>query len=304
MILIYNDKDITDQVEIMLAEGADSAGDMSDRCEVHLSDASRLWETWKPQKNDTIELKKGGYSTGKMRIDQIRAALGSVKLEALSAPSTAMTKNIRAWEHARFKQIANDLADAAGMTCVFHNITDTGNVYSRVDQDDVEPLEFLRRLCAREGYRVKVTDGVLHIYDEQTFEKKEPVRTFYRHEVIHLDYLDTELGMYSRCIVTSDDHSGFRGTASDPGITNGSTLMIREVLSSSEEGTRFSNNYLRNANKFGRTIEITVQYSDDVAGSSVIRLEDCGLADGEYFVEEILQKFTDNESIIRGRAVE
>jgi len=297
----YNGVDITDQVDIIQATSWDPAGNISDRCEVELSDTSGIWHEWNPQKGDTIEVSLGGYSTGPMNIDQLEAELHSIFLGSISLKPEAKTKSTKAWEKSKFKQIASDLVSKAGMKCDFIGITDY--LYERVDQVDEEPLVLLDRLCIREGYRMKITKGIIYIYDERTFESSAPVKVFEKHEITRLSYKDKSSGLFNSCIVSSIDLSGIKATFTPPDALMGSVLKIKEAVSSVEEAMRFAKNYLRHANKYEKNALVDVPYTPGIAGGNTFELNGCGVTDGKYFVEEAKHAFSDTATILTARKI-
>jgi len=301
MKLIYNGTDITGQVDIIQASSWDPAGNMSDRCEVELSDTSGLWHEWKPQKGDQIEIDLEGYSTGSMNIDQIKSRLHAIVLDAVSLKSESKTKATKAWEKSKFKQIAFDLTSKAGFKCDFIGIEDF--LYERVDQVDEEPLVLLDRLCTREGYRMKITKGIIYIYDERSFEASAPVKTFESHELLSLEYKDKSDGLFKSCTVSSLDLSGIKATTSSTNILVGSILKIKEVVSNLDEALRFAKNYLRNVNKFEKTATVRLRYTPGIAGGNTFVLNGCGVADGKYFVEIATHEFTEKETVLTVRKV-
>lgn len=284
MKVIYESKDITPDIEVVQAWIFDSAGGIADRAELHLSDVSDLWSIWKPQKGHSLELKSGVFSSGEMRVDQIRQELGSVVIEAVSLKPEAMTKRTRSWEMVRFKQVAADLAGAAGLNLERLDIDDW--LYDRIDQNDVEPLVLLSHLCMREGYRLKLAGDSAYIYDERKFEQMPPAATIYRYDLHHFEYLDRSVEIFGGCELNYyGGGTPVRYSYSVPSASVDGILKVNERVTSSGEAERFAKGYLRAVNKFERTAKTVTRLLPSVAGGSTVELLGTGLSAGKFFVE-------------------
>lgn len=294
---IYEDIDITDDVQIKKAVSYDNASGKADSIEIEFSDTEELWSQWRPQKSDKILLKELGFSTGKMYIDEIGQKSGTVIVRAISTPPNAKTKNTRSWENIRFKKVAQDLANFSGLKLATYNIKDW--LYTRVDQLNETDLECLNRLCIREGYALKITDGKAVIYDERIQEQQEPVLTLYKQDFIgEYNFLSTSNGIKRSCIVRHMNQGQLIQYEFFNNSQYGGRLKINEYVSSQAEAERFSKGYLRSANKYETTLKAAIELNAEIAAGNMIEVLGVGLANGVYFVDQIILNFAKNQSIL------
>jgi len=293
VITIYDSVDISESIDVVSAKVFDSAGGAGDRIELTLSDAWSKWEMWKPTKGSLLELRSGGYSSGVMRIDQLRQPKGFVVLEAVSISEKARSIMSRTWENTKFSLVADDLCKAAGFKYSPLNIIDLN--YERIDQRQAYPLEFLQYLCEREGYNVKLESGFAYVYDVRQMESAPAVAIVDYADTYEFDFLDKSVGLYKSCEVK---HSGtsYSFTFTHADIQSEDILRIDTYLCSDAEAERFSRNFLKNYNSQERTLKITIRLNTGVAGGNTLEVKNAGIASGKYFVIEACHDIALKES--------
>ena len=105
--ILYNSINITSSVDPLKVTLIDNSGGVPDGIDCIFSDTNGLWSQWKPKKNDTLEVKQDGYSSGLMYIDEIIQNAGTFELKSLSIPQSSKTAKNQVWENIRFLEFVN-----------------------------------------------------------------------------------------------------------------------------------------------------------------------------------------------------
>jgi len=214
------------------------------------------------QKNWESDGKDRVLDCGVFEVDDIDAAGGggqasrvTIKATALPHSSTVRTeRKTKAWENIKLSAIASEIANKNSLKSMFLAAFDP--LYSRREQIQTSDIVFLQGLCKNAGISLKVTAGVIVLFDEADFEKKESVRKIKRGESDIKTYRfstssnDTN---YSKCRVSyTDPASGqtieYTYVPSDS-IPDNPTLEINEKVETVEEARRLAMNRLRQKNK-------------------------------------------------------
>lgn len=303
--IFYNGVDITDSVSVSAAVGIDNSGGVADSVDVIFNDTEGLWQKWGPNKNDTIKIIKDGYSTGDMYIDELALSPGVFRLSAVSTPLGIRTIKSRVWEYARFSAIAADVASSAGLVLELYSIIDRQYAY-QISQVNESDLAFLNRLCIREGYSLKVSNGKLVIFDVVTFENKPPVEVFSRSQMADYSFENSNDELFSACKVEYLTADGLyqSWTALSQTVTTGSVYKVSEGMLTQSEAIRFGDNILKDLNKTEVTGSVFVVFNKNIAAGSVIEITEVGaMFDGLYFVDTVVHDFVKNKTTIELRLV-
>lgn len=121
------------------------------------------------QKNWTGDGKDKVLDCGLFEVDSVDASgpPQKVTLKGTSIPytSTARTqKKTKAWEKIKLSGIANEIAAANGLKCMFESANDP--LYTRKEQVQESDIVFLQRLCKDAGISLKVTAKMIVLFDE------------------------------------------------------------------------------------------------------------------------------------------
>lgn len=186
--IYYETTDITREVsaDLLSFSYSDKVEDESDELTLTLKDPSGKWAgSWSPTRGDHVEAflyteDRGSLMTGRMTIDSltVSGAPRIFELRAVSIPldntirRTAKTRN---FETADLKKIAETIAAENSLELLFDS--EENPAYDRVDQRQESDLSFLKRLCDEAGLSVKVSSEKLILFDQASYEKKDPIRT-------------------------------------------------------------------------------------------------------------------------------
>jgi len=289
MQLLYNGIDILNHKGVALSSCVvtDNAGGVADTLELVFSDTSGLWGIWRPAFDDVVEWVQDGWGTGKMYIDDITDTDTIFRIGARSLPPAARQSGTTAWENVRFSKIASDLAVISGLTVRSHNITDYN--YVRFDRKNESSLQALNRLCQREGYALKVTNGVAIIYGEKSFENFHSTGTI---QPKIYSFKNQDIGRRGVELRWTDGAGELiQGAAVDDAI-NAETEIITDIpVYSVAEAQRWSAGYLRQFNKHRKVGHLCTDRDLTLAAGNVVTVDVSRMFAGDYFIEQIKHEF-------------
>ena len=185
-------KDVTQDIitDLLSLSYTDKETDEADELSLTLKDPHGIWAgTWSPDGGEKMEayIYAGDVSgkedsrlyCGKFFVDSLSTS-GSPRVLNIRAVSIPLNKPIRrklktrAWEKTALKDIAAAIAKEAGMALLYD--AQDNPVYDRQDQKRESDLQFLSRLSREMGISLKVTDEKIVMFDQASYEKKEPVK--------------------------------------------------------------------------------------------------------------------------------
>ncbi len=187
-----DDKDASKQVAADLLSFAytDKETDEAEEVVITLKDETGKWrKSWAPKMNATLKCDivtmepKDLLKCGKFHVDSRRVS-GTPSVYELRATSIPPDSPIRrkakerTWQKQSLKQIAQAVASENGLKLLWDCADGVGTeVREQADQKRESDLVFLQKLCKEEGANLKLTDGKLVVFDQKSYEKKDPVMT-------------------------------------------------------------------------------------------------------------------------------
>ena len=185
-------KDVTQNIvtDLLSLSYTDKETDEADELSMTLKDPHGIWAgTWSPDGGEKVEAyiyagdvtgkEDSRLYCGKFFVDSLSAS-GSPPILNMRAVSIPQNKPIRrkiksrAWEKIALKDIASAISKEAGMELMYD--AQENPVYDRQDQKRESDLQFLSRLSKEMGISLKVTDEKIVMFDQASYEKKEPVK--------------------------------------------------------------------------------------------------------------------------------
>ena len=120
---------------------------------------------------------------GSFELDSLRASgpPNTVVIKGTSLfYSTAIrqTERDRAWEQYSLKGIAQEVAKRGGLR--FQYDSESNPYYDRIEQTSQSDISFLMDLVHDAGISMKIYNNTMILFDQATYEAKNPVRTFCR----------------------------------------------------------------------------------------------------------------------------
>jgi hypothetical protein len=303
MNVLYNSVDITNSVETLKAILIDNSGGMPDSIDCVFSDTNELWSQWKPKKNDTLEVKQDGYSTGIMYTDELSQSAGMLKLKALSIPQGSKTARSQGWENVRFLEFVNEIAGRYGFTVQTYGIENY--LYQRVDQIEQADFSFLAHRCLLEGYALKINNKNVVIYNENLLEQKDidsANSIIYKSDILNnFEFKNKSTDIFSKCLIKSSGSNGFiQGQFEDKSVY-GAILTKQIYCSNQAEATRFAKGYLRANNKQMITGAFPIKLNTNYAAGSNVEIKKIGMFDGKYFIDRLVHDLMNDRTNIHMR---
>ena len=190
----------------------DNCNDEADNFKLTLKDETGKWAgTWSPTRGEYIDAFittdfRGSLMPGMMIVDSLSTS-GSPRIFEITAVSIPLDNTIRRtpktrnFEQINLQKIAAQIASEAGLEFMFDSQEDP--VYDRIDQRQESDLAFLKRLCDEAGLSVKVSAEMLIIFDQLSYEKKDPVCSYVLglHGVLSWSFNSQQSQRYRACTV-------------------------------------------------------------------------------------------------------
>ncbi|WP_326514781.1 hypothetical protein [Clostridium intestinale] len=302
MNIIYENVDITSDININYAAIEDSAGGIADSLELIFNDENKLWRQWNPSKNNKIIIKNDNFSSGVMYLDEIYMKKGLYRLKAISTPLKAKTPKNATWENISFSKLAKDLIKDLDLELATYNLN-TDWIYERVEQINQNSLDLLNMRCILEGYRLKVSDNKAIIYSENILEKSEPVLKLTEADLpANYEFKNLSSGIYSSCLVSDVYKDSIISYEYKPvNAPQGPILKPKVRVMNHAEAERYSMNLLNFHNKNEITASLSIRLNTNVASGNVIEIVGLGNFSGKYFVEKTKHYFTEDKTSLKAR---
>ena len=221
----------------------------------------------------------------------------TITIKATALPYSAQirqTERSKAWESYTLSGIANEMAAANGMACMYLSNSDPS--YSRVEQYKQSDIAFLSKLCHEACISLKATNNLIVLFDQEDYEKKNPVLTIARgsgsytkHKLnagtagtqyasCRVSYIDPGTGKCIEATVKVEDYNDK--------AKNNQQLEITAKVASVAEAKAKAAKYLRLHNKYSKTATFTLPGNPDIVAGVTATLTGWGAWDGKYIVEQ------------------
>ncbi|MFK4167705.1 phage late control D family protein [Paenibacillus lautus] len=340
LMLKYNGKDMgTEYLSKYLMDFTytDAAPGDQDNITVTLDDREANWQkTWKPEFGDKLIAdltvvnwdkpgQKAKLPCGSFEVDaiDIDGPPDTVTIQAVALPlggaQAQQEPRTKAWEKAKLKTIAQDIAKRAKLQLVYS--ANSNPSYERLDQTNQADFTFLIEKAKDEGIAAKISGGKLVLFDEAEYEKKPAVLDIVRGESNIISYSFSESSTnkaYGSCIVTyrppaaakkEKKKSKAQTTAAASNKTSSKVitgeyklpnaaglpvLKINERVESVAEAKRLARNRLREQNKQAGRARFTLDGDIRLASSVTVNVKGYGRFDGKYIIESATHSFGSN----------
>lgn len=237
--------------------------------------------------------------TGTFELDSVKCSgpPSTVVIKGTSLPFTSQirqTKKTKAWEKYDLAGIANEMAGANGMVCMF--LSAQNPFYDRVEQYDSSDMELLSQLCHDAGCSLKATDKMIVIFDQADYEGKDAIRKVKRGDHSYTKWnLSTTTAdtQYTSCRVSYNDPETGKSIAGvaycedyDSSKKSNQQLEVSQKVGSIGEAKALAAKLLRLHNKYERTVQFSFPGDPALLAGLNIKLEDWGGWDGKYIITQ------------------
>ena len=235
---------------------------------------------------------------GQFELDSVDASgpPSVITIKATALPYTSQirqTKKTKAWESYHLSGIANEMANANGMSCMY--LSNTDPFYRRVEQYATSDISFLQTLCRSAGLSLKATNNIIVLYDQATYESKATVLTITKGDK---SYTKWKVGTseadkhYTSCRVRWTTGTGklIEGMAKVEDYKADSKtnqqLEIQAKVSSVAEANALAAKMLRMHNKYQKTATFTMPGNPALVAGVTVHLVGWGGWSGKYIISE------------------
>lgn len=281
--ILLNRSDITSKIELTSCNLYDRLGGSKDNLKLQFPYECKVTFN----KFDELEIIADKYSTGIMYVvgcDGVNDNTSCV-INAISCKSTSKEKRSRILTDVTLHQIINDVARKCGLLVELYDVNNY--TYKSICQLNETDLQFLSRICLREGYSVKVDNGKLIVFNDYSLENNYEPLTLKKSDASETHFTRVENGFTSitvRCF-NVENQSLISYTATDTEVDGGTETII-ENLSSIDEAERFSKGYLRSKNNMMLTGYIKIPFNDGISAGTTLNLVGYDDYNGKYIVYE------------------
>ncbi|MDD2296581.1 MAG: SH3 domain-containing protein [Sphaerochaetaceae bacterium] len=236
---------------------------------------------------------------GQFELDSVEAGgpPSSIVIKGTALPFNSQvrqTKKNKAWEAYSLSRIANEIAALNGMTCMYESSVDP--YYTRTEQITMSDIAFLMQLCHNAGISLKVSNNILVLFDQATYEAKPSVftikkgsGTYTRYKLrtgeadmkyasCRVSYVDPTTGEKIQAIAYAEDY--------DAKDKSNQTLEVTAKVSSVGEAQTLAKKLLRLKNKYEYTATFTLPGNPDLVSGVTVNLSGWGAWDGKYIINQ------------------
>lgn len=301
--IIYNGVDITKDVDIIACTLTDSNGGKQDYCSITFANGGKIWNEWQPQNNDVVITNNRYCSSGEMYINDIQSQGGTFTLILLPTKTSAKQKKTKIWRKVKLSEVISDVSKNTGLKVQTIGFTDY--FYNALVQTDETDINFLNRICNLEGYKVKVYDGTIVVFDEKILMNEAPSDVVKLTDVNSYSFDNGDATLKSVTVKYYDVANGniISYTATNENINGGSVTSVIRV-DTPAQAERYANNILFDNNKMAVCGSLSMKYADVFATGSVITLEDFKGYNGKYYVYESIFDMPNNDCIFKIMKIE
>lgn len=295
MRIIYEGVEIN--IQVSECKITDNMGGKADSLAISFADIKQECREWDFAKDNTIELIENPFSTGVMYVDGFSSGRGTYTVKALSLRKISKTKKTRIWEKVSFLDLVKDIAEDEEMFLETYGVENFQ--YERVEQLQMNNMEFLNYRCMLEGYNLKINNGKILIISEKFLMEQSQVLNLNPSDFIGNYTFDcTSNHIYSGCEVGSFQEDFLNGHCN---LKNkyGEILKITNItLNSLGEANRFSKNILNSFNKYEITGVFSITINTNIAAGNSIKIQGLGSFNGIYVIEKITHDLIGGKSRI------
>lgn len=283
MQIIYENVDITSQVDVVKCIHTDSCGEKCDVTEIILENAA-AWYRWGPRINDRVRIENGGYSSGEMYLNTILPENGRYRIFLTSIPAGRTESKWHAYYGMTLNDITKQCAAEMGMSAAFYGL-DSGITYPFMLRRYEGAAAFVMRLLKMEGALLKSYNGKMLAIGIDYAQNRPAAGSisisadqpgiYHIQQNRHLKQLTIETPYTS---VTAHDREA-TGTRHD--------IYTGYPANDSATGGRWARGLLKSINREREELTISTAFSP--AYTALMRIDITGATDaaGQWLIDEV-----------------
>ena len=293
-----NAVDVTDKIELNSCNLFDRLGGMTDNLKIQIPYNSELTFN----KFDELKITADKYSTGVMYISGCNGVNNNAScvINALSYKATNKNKRSRIITNVTLYQLINDAAANCGLGIKLYDVVNYN--YKAVCQLNETDLQFLNRICLREGYSVKVDDGNLVVFNDYSLENNYEAAKLSRSDVSAFDFKRAENGLRNMTVrfYSVGNKETISYTATDNSFDGGAET-VTEFISGIDEAQRFAKGYMRAKNNMALSGVLTMGFNTDLSAGTTVDLTGFDEYDGRYIIYELRHDIVNEKTHLKIR---
>lgn len=173
--IIYQGVDITDRIDVRKCVCRDESRERCDSLELQFDHIDR-WTRWHPEKDDRIEVRQDGYSSGVMYLNSIIPESHRYRMVATALPVSARTQAWKSYRNVTLSSLMADCAAQCGMTSGLYGVS-AGLGYPYIERRNESCAAFLERVLNMEGAVLKCCGGKFSAIGILYAQGRPPART-------------------------------------------------------------------------------------------------------------------------------
>ena len=251
-------------------------------------------------KNRDTDGKDRMLDCGSFELDSLKISgpPNVVTIKGTSLPYSSTVRKVaktRSWENYNLSGIVEEISRKNGMACLY--LPGAAPYYSRVEQDGISDIDFLKRLCDNAGYALKATNNILVIFDRYAASDRRTVLTITPDTPYEKMSISTGKNTkYTCCRVSCVASSGqviegwaynddYKEPDDDDEDYDGSEILeITQRVSSVAEAERIAEAQLKKCNQYALKLQFTFYGDTTLLAGQGVTLKGWGALDGEYVI--------------------
>lgn len=291
--LLYEGKDITEEVDILSCVHCEAAGGRSDGLHLEL-DHQKTWYGWEPRQDDEIIVKFGDYQTGILYMNTICPDEDGFHIYATGMPTGARKTAWAFYEEQTLGAILAACAGECGMANALFGISG-GIHYKYLLRENESAPKFLNRLLAMEGAVLKSYNGKMQAIGIE-YAQGLPAA-----QKMHVDA--DQAGVRYVCRndmklsgVTVKTAFG-TGSAQDGTVKNGNRVVYTHLPAmDSGQAARWAKGILLSRNRMAEQLTVDMEFNPAFCAMERIDIESETATNGKWIVDKVEHDMTGNRS--------
>lgn len=252
-----------------------------------------IQRNWNSDGKDTV------LDCGEFELDSVKLSDGpsEVTIKGTSLPYASQIREVKrskAWEAYRLSGIAREMAQNAGMGCMYLSAADP--YYTRREQIKTSDVAFLSGLCKDAGIALKFTNGCMVLFDQAEYEKMASVTTIERGDGSYISKPQFSTGkadtQYQSCRVAYTDPATGKCISGiayvedyDEKKKDNKQLEVTAKVANSDDAKTLAAKRLRLHNKYEKTVSFTMIGDTRLVAGINVTLKGWGMFDGKYVIK-------------------
>lgn len=293
MQILYEGADITRHAEVVEAVAYDHAGERADALCLTLQNAQK-WYAWKPQRDDAIEVRQTGYTTGRMYLDTVHPEGARYRVIATSMPAAARQRRWQSYEQQTLRTILRGVAAETQMDSQVYGLEEQTRYPFHLRKNETGTA-FLSRILRLEGAVLKCVGGKLTALGIASCQALTPQR---RIEVsaatAGIRHTRTEGAGYAGARVITPQAFGM---AKDAAATGGMFLTIQDAPAlDAITAFRWARGVLLYENRKRETLELPMLFDPGVTAMLPLDIAGEEALAGAWLVERATHDFINKKT--------